>query len=350
MRQVHLVGSSPFRSADEAFEIFGKYLSECTTRFPDGETGERVNWGTWQKRVLQDHPKFEVADQIVSPRNPSRPFVKYKLKDGVDVRELSFGPLGYAEAARASFEAFKRKQAEGRLPQGARFQVSLPTPLCFIDMFFLDASLRELIEPIYRSAMIDEVHEMAKSVPADQLAIQWDVAVELHRLEKLYIDAHSAEDTAAADAKFEILVERTTELCNAVPARADLLIHLCYGDFGHRHTIEPPSLRLCTRVTNAVVDRLRRPLDLVHMPVPRDRQDAEYFAPLSDIRISAKTKLCLGLIHLTDGLAGLHRRLDRANAVVHDFAIATECGMGRRPRESMDELLELHRIAAQIAG
>jgi len=236
------------------------------------------------------------------------------------------------------------------LPKGSRFQVSLPTPLCFIDMFFLDANLRDLIEPIYRSAMIEEVNEISRIVPPAQLAIQWDVAVELHRLEKLYIDSRSADDIAAADAKFEIVVGRTTELGNAVPERADLLIHLCYGDFGHKHTIEPPNLDLCTRVTNAVTARLRRTLDLVHMPVPWDRHDAAYFSPLSNLHISAQTKLCLGLIHLTDGLPGLQRRSDRAQEVVSDFAVATECGMGRRPRESMDELLELHRIAAQTSA
>jgi hypothetical protein len=61
-----------------------------------------------------------------------------------------------------------------------------------------------------------------------------------------------------------------------------------------------------------------------------------------------QTKLCLGLVHLTDGLEGVKRRISAATAVTTNFAIATECGLGRRPRDTMDRLLELHRIAAQM--
>jgi hypothetical protein len=31
-----------------------------------------------------------------------------------------------------------------------------------------------------------------------------------------------------------------------------------------------------------------------------------------------------------------------------DFGVATECGMGREPREAIGELLDLHREAASL--
>ena len=51
----------------------------------------------------------------------------------------------------------------------------------------------------------------------------------------------------------------------------------------------------------------------------------------------------LGLIHHTDGVEGTHKRMLAANKVVQDYAIATECGMGRRPPETIQELLRIHK-------
>jgi hypothetical protein len=56
----------------------------------------------------------------------------------------------------------------------------------------------------------------------------------------------------------------------------------------------------------------------------------------------------LGLVHLTDGLEGAKRRLAAARRVVDvdDFGVATECGFGRRPAETVSALLELHQQVA----
>ena len=71
------------------------------------------------------------------------------------------------------------------------------------------------------------------------------------------------------------------------------------------------------------------------MPVPRDRSDDAYFAPLSRLRLHPETELCLGLVHYTDGVAGTRQRLAAAERHVARFSIATECGFGRRdPRPS----------------
>ena len=81
------------------------------------------------------------------------------------------------------------------------------------------------------------------------------------------------------------------------------------------------------------------------MPVPRDRSDDAYFA-----RSRARwpgTQLCLGLVHYTDGIAGTRRRLATAEKCVKNFSIATECGFGRRPRDTISELLAIHAAAAE---
>jgi hypothetical protein len=53
---------------------------------------------------------------------------------------------------------------------------------------------------------------------------------------------------------------------------------------------------------------------------------------------------------LTDGLDGARRRLAAAREVVTDFGVATECGFGRRPPETVLALLDLHRDVAAAAG
>jgi hypothetical protein len=37
-----------------------------------------------------------------------------------------------------------------------------------------------------------------------------------------------------------------------------------------------------------------------------------------------------------------------ANRVVRDYDIGTECGMARRPRETIQQLLGIHRQAADL--
>jgi hypothetical protein len=100
--------------------------------------------------------------------------------------------------------------------------------------------------------------------------------------------------------------------------------------------------------TNRLLRGLTRSVQLVHMPVPRDRDDEAYFAPLRDLRLKLGTELCLGLVHYTDGLDGTRRRLATAEKFVKDFSIATECGFGRRDPATIPELLRIHAQAAVL--
>jgi hypothetical protein len=46
-------------------------------------------------------------------------------------------------------------------------------------------------------------------------------------------------------------------------------------------------------------------------------------------------------------VGGTRRRLATAEKYVKNFAIATECGFGRRPPETIPELLRIHAAAAE---
>jgi hypothetical protein len=83
------------------------------------------------------------------------------------------------------------------------------------------------------------------------------------------------------------------------------------------------------------------------MPVPRDRSDDAYFAPLKNLRLKSETELSLGLVHHTDGVAGTRKRLAAAEKLIKNFSLATECGFGRRRPETIPELLRIHAEVAK---
>jgi hypothetical protein len=337
-RGVHLVGSVPLRDAEEVFATADELLGRRLLRISDGETGERSSWIHWQSAVFQRHPSFERA----TPADPAdySAGTCVRLRPETSPSRLSFAELGYARVALASYAAFARAKRAGRLSAHLRFQVSLPTPLAPV-VWFVQPDDRAAVEPAYEAALLAEVERIAAVVPPAELAIQWDVAVEFALLEGLR-EAHF--ETVEAG-----VVERLTRLGNRVPRGVELGYHLCYGDAGHRHFKEPEDASKLVRIANALAAGLARPLGWIHLPVPRDRDDEAYFAPLAGLALPPRTRLYLGLVHRTDGVEGAARRVAAARRFVADFGVGTECGLGRRPPETIAELLRLHaRVADPV--
>jgi len=129
---------------------------------------------------------------------------------------------------------------------------------------------------------------------------------------------------------------------DAVPASVKLGLHFCYGSYGGRHWMEPKDTANCVEVYNRVAAVIARSLQWIHLPVPIERDDEAYFAPLAALKRVPDTALYLGLVHLRDGVEGARRRMAAAERYVTDFGIATECGFGRRPAETIPGLLQLH--------
>ena len=337
-RDVLLVGSVPLGSAEEVFRTASSILGERLRRIPDGETGERLGWIEWQMAVLTKHPQFEPA-----PPEPGgyglRPRVK--LRSQVAASEVSFSRLGYADAAKASYADFARLKQAGVLPPGCRFQVSLPTPLAPV-CGFVALAAQAMVEPAYEAQLLAELDEVTAAIPPDELAIQWDVAVEMGIWEGIW-------PTYLSDPKPSI-VERLVRLGSRVPASVELGYHFCYGDGGHSHFKQPADAANLVEVANATAAGVARPIQWVHMPVPRDRTDDAYFAPLQHLTLRPETEFYLGLLHFTDGVEGTQRRIEAAQRVVSDFGIATECGLGRRPPETIPDVLRLHAQVADLTS
>jgi hypothetical protein len=180
-----------------------------------------------------------------------------------------------------------------------------------------------------------EIEQIAAVVPHDRLAFQWDTAVEFGILEEVF------PPYFPGDARQGVL-ERLVRYASWVPADIELGYHLCYGDFEHAHFKQPVDTGRLVDIANALSAGVNRPLTWIHLPVPRDRADVAYFAPLGDLALQDHTELYLGLVHFGDGIEGAERRIAAASSVVPSFGVATECGMGRRPPEQVLPLLDIH--------
>jgi hypothetical protein len=335
----HLNGSVPLENSEAVFRAVSSTIGDRLRRLPDGETGVRSNWIGFQSGVFAATGQFD----LIQPDPKSyAPLPLFSPKSGVDPREIRLGRLGYADAAKASYATFATLKREGKIQRAARFQVSLPTPLAPVAAFVTPASV-PVVEPIYEAVLLKELDEIIAIVPHDELAIQWDAAVEFGMLEGVW-------PVAFKDVRKEVL-DRLVRIGNHVPADVELGYHLCYGDAGHRHFIEPADMSKLVDIANAVTAQVKRPVEWISMPVPRNRSDDAYFAPLKDLRLPAETELYLGLVHFTDGMDGTKRRIEAAQrATDRPFGVATECGLGRRPPETIPQLLRIHAEVSAPVG
>jgi hypothetical protein len=344
MHHVHLVGSVPMADAKGVFTAVSAALGPRLRRIPDGETGKRSDWITWLEPLFADHPVFEKSDDVFRLHEQATPRRRYRLKPGYAAEDVRFDTLFYADIARDSYAVFRRLKQAGKIALGTRFQVDLVPAHSVIWLFLVDA-LHAPIDPIYNAALKREVDKIAAAIPHDELAIQFDVASAVFaRLERNQPSSYGRNKAEMQETFSRILID----LGNRVPAGVELMFHLCYGDSNHRHVVEPTDMGDMVELTNRLARGLTRRLDLVHMPVPRDRCDDAYFAPLQLLRLPPEAELCLGLVHHTDGIEGTKKRRVTALKHVKKFSIATECGFGRRDPRTIPELLRIHAAIADL--
>jgi hypothetical protein len=344
---VHLVGSIPLSSAAEVFRASAEILGDRVSRFPDGETGPRKNWVGFQYAVMARHPQLEFAGPPADPdvmANETPETVdgynmptKLRPRVGVAPEAITFGPLGYADAALKSYADFTALKRAGKIANNARMLVAFPTPMAPV-AFFIEPEHLFSVLPAYAETMMGELSKIAASIPHQELAIQWDIAMEFALWEGLF-------PPPPGDWKAMILGQ-LAELGDAVPADVELGYHLCYGDRGHKHFVDPKDTANLVEVANGISSRVKRSIQWIHMPVPRNRTDGAYFAPLRNLKLKPGTELYLGLLHLSDGIDGARQRIKAAKTAIDDFGIGAECGMGRRDPKTIPEFLKLHRAVA----
>ena len=343
-RDIYLVGSVPLASAEEVFLTISAAFGLRIKRIPDGETGNRGDWITWLEPAFSRNKAFKKSGEFFRVHDKGTGRERYTLAPGSRLEDVHFDNLFYADIAEESYAVFKRLKDVGKIAAGTKFQVDL-APAHSVMWLFLVEDLHAAIDPIYNAALKREVDKIAAAIPHHELAIQFDVASAVFaRLERNEASNYGRTKEEMQKIFSNILID----LGNHVPADIDLLYHLCYGDSGHRHVVAPTDMRDMVDFANRVSGQLRRPSQLIHMPVQRNRADGAYFEPLRGLALRRETELCLGLVHYTDGVAGTAKRLTTAQNYIPRFSIATECGFGRRDPRTIPELLQIHLEVASF--
>jgi hypothetical protein len=335
---VHLVGSVGLDTSADVFDAVGSTIKPFLKRCPDGEVGGRRLWISYQWPILRATSFLETAsDQAI----PGVGLCTLRLKPNTQAEHIHFGELGYAREARTSYQDFLAAKKRGALEQGTRFQVCLPTPAAVIGAFVVPQDIQKVL-PAYEHSMIGEVERICAAIPHEDLALQWDVCIEMIQWDGRHAMMppfpHMDEAFAGAFAR----------ITAPVPRNVELGFHLCYGDMDAKHFVEPLDLGKAVELANLIVASVKRPVTWIHMPVPVNRDDAAYFAPLKKLQQSPETEVYLGLVHASDGVEGTVRRMKSASAFMKGFGIATECGIGRaRTPEMVRELMRVHAGASR---
>jgi hypothetical protein len=342
---VHLIGSIPLPDAESVFRTVSAAVGRYLVRLPDGETGIRKTWIRFLQGVLAENAALEVASDV-----PPFKFVQWDGKLIREIPRLRIRPgatpdaasfkTGYADMAIESWDVFQRLQKAGVIPAGAKFQISLPTPIAPTYNNMLPAHRQGLL-PALTQHLVGEVACIAAAMPHDRIALQWDVCQEVLAREGYY-------EQGPVDFRTETL-DVLKAIGDAVPAGIELGFHLCYGSPADEHLVQPKDMGIMVELTNEIVGAVERPIQFFHMPVPKARTDDAYFAPLRGLELRPGTDLYLGLIHHDDA-AGDQARLAAARRHARVDGVSTECGMARGDPARLAGLLAAHARAVEATG
>lgn len=165
-RPVFLVGSVPFTDTEEVFRRCAAALGKYTARLPDGERGGWLPGEDFRRmRGMVEGRGQSLLNPPISQT--------VRMSEGTSTQELAFETLHYLPKAQASYEVFSRLKRSGLVPAATRYQVSIPS--AFTGCIHFDRDQVRQLWPAYEAALFREVKRIIASIPADDLAISWDV-------------------------------------------------------------------------------------------------------------------------------------------------------------------------------
>ena len=338
---IHLVGSIAMDNCEQVFREISAELGPYLDKIPDGETGERARWIFFQRTMLMEHPAMEIDPTVPEMALyqwdgkllRSLPLLRFRKEANPDDVEFA---TGYDKAAEYSYGIFKKMRAEGAVPDHVRFQVCLPTPMASCYMYVSHKSYDDYLR-VYQKSLSNALNRILDNIPHEDLCIQYDVCQEVLIYENYF--PHRPPDYE------EQIFAELALLGDSVPADVKLGFHLCYGTPHDEHLIMPGGTGILVELMNSITAGVRRQVDFLHIPVPKDRADPAYFMPLKHFK--GDTKLYFGLIHHDDEEGDL-QRMKVAKNFISNFGIGTECGWGRTDPKRVPGLLASHRRAAEV--
>lgn len=348
LKDLMLVGSMRVDTAEEALRRAGETIGDHVSFLPDGEVGARQQFIMHlAQHVYSSHPDFELASRpapagelhdVLRPASFKDNW-RFTVKDGIE--RIRFGEpgwrLGYAEPAINGYFIFKTLRAQGVIPAGVRFQVTLPLAGYGCYTFVNRPEDWPKAVPGYEEALRAEIANIAQHIPPRDLVFQFDqVAV--------YQSAGAAGrgDTYTAAMNRERYAGAIAAIAPHVPADALLGFHLCYGGLEGWPSRRPP-LSDVIDAANLVAQSAGRRIDYIHLPL-LPHQDARYFDALRGLAVGT-AKVYLGVIHTLDDVADLRFRIDNARSRLPAFGIAAPCGIRSYP---VDDMLRFHQTAWEV--
>lgn len=340
-----LVGSLPADSTEEAFRAGGELFGDLVFALPDGETGPRQFWAAYEhSHMWAPHADTVIVKPPVHPPKHFGDMTVLKLPEGREDFHVERWPR--IDDAIESYGAFTRLRDEGAIPEGLRFQVSLP--FCTSGTTGFRANFAHdfpIIQRAYEDLFAREIERLTAIVPADDLAIQWDVCMEVLDLEGVltWMDSEGSWDRFAGP---------TTRITRLIPEEAYVGYHFCYGTFPSWPMHEAKDMELLVRMSNYALEHSGRQVDFLHLAGPKDlrSEDDRFFAPLRGLRAS-DARVFLGIVLPVDGEDGLRRRYATASKYFDDFGVAMYCGFGRQPgQDGMETMREHRNVVKSVLG
>jgi len=361
-----LEGSIAYDTAEQVFRAMAPSLGDRLPFMPDGEIGERRSWiDHLAYRVFHGHPEIETlsrpldADGVEAWQAGHTPNWSFTVKEGVTRVRLGEPGwrLGYARGAIDSYFVFKTLKDQGVIPAHMRFQVSIPLTGSSARLYFKRPEDHPKIEPSLTAALRAEVATICQHIPASELAIQWDCAIEDTVIEGALAKAGGVV-TDAVDHIAGQLFMPAAEVNADLPSEALLGYHACYGTATGWPVREPQDLTGVVLLLNHAVKASGRRVDFVHMPTVK-AGGPEYFAPLAHLDTQG-ARVYMGLIHALHDAGGMRQQMEWISAHIKDFGIAAPCGFGRGPGKMssqsglasanayMDGLIADHKAALEL--
>tara|TARA_A100001011_G_scaffold252586_1_gene260779 strand:+ start:16665 stop:17789 length:1125 start_codon:yes stop_codon:yes gene_type:complete len=332
-----LVGSIAYDTAEEVFRSIAPRLGQSLPYIPDGETGERQYWVNHiAYRVLHGHPDIETVSRPMTAEGVEcwhEPYDygmwQFKIKKGV--KQVRFGDhgrrLGYATDAISSYFIFKTLRNEGVIKQGTKFQVCLPLTASAVYRWLADKNDYPAIRDGFTEALYYEVKTIFNNIPHNDLAIQWDCAIEDTVIEEALEKAGGL--TSEVQKLANDLFAPAKQVSSHIPDAVTIGYHACYGTSGGWPKREPDDLTGAVLLCNAAVKSSGRRVDFLHMPTVASK-GSNYFTPLSKLDPQG-ARVYMGLIHALHGDGGMRDQISTIKTYIDDFGIAAPCGFGRGP-------------------
>ena len=179
-------------------------------------------------------------------------------------------------------------------------------------------------EDLQRLALCEQevaagVKALLSVLPAEHLALQWDVPAELR------VWQTRGRDLNAPRGLPERLLQSMVTQWAEVPEQAELGLHLCHVAGTGASGLSIPDIGQAVRLVGAIIASTERQPQFVHLPVPPERDGTAYFESLLNLALWPSMEVHLGLVHEQDSPEDVATRLSAAREVLPYAAASLAC-------------------------